>query len=46
MVEVPGIQNILRTRPLDFWQWGIPSATFSIFVLIHEEIRKFLVQKS
>ncbi|KAL4497971.1 hypothetical protein ABPG72_014828 [Tetrahymena utriculariae] len=42
LVEIPGIQIIFRTRPLHFWQWGIPAAPFAIFVLLYEEIRKYL----
>ncbi|KAL4453713.1 hypothetical protein ABPG74_009609 [Tetrahymena malaccensis] len=46
LVEIPGIQIIFRTRPLHFWQWGIPAAPFAIFALLYEEIRKYLARST
>ncbi|EAR95651.1 E1-E2 ATPase family protein (macronuclear) [Tetrahymena thermophila SB210] len=46
LVEIPGIQIIFRTRPLHFWQWGIPAAPFAVFVLLYEEIRKYFARST
>ncbi|EAR95129.1 Na,H/K antiporter P-type ATPase alpha subunit family protein (macronuclear) [Tetrahymena thermophila SB210] len=42
--EVPGFQDVFGGRPLAFWQWGIPSFPFTIFYLIWEETRKYLIR--
>lgn len=43
LLYVPGINAVFGGRPLPFFLLGIPGLTFSMILLIWEEIRKFLM---
>ncbi|KAL4465995.1 hypothetical protein ABPG74_004232 [Tetrahymena malaccensis] len=44
LVLTPGVNNVFGGRPLDFFQFMIPAAPFSILVLAWDEVRKYLVR--
>lgn len=46
LLYVPKVQDIFGGRPLPFWLFGVPAFTFSAFLLIWDETRKYLTRST
>jgi sodium/potassium-transporting ATPase subunit alpha len=40
----PGMDSFFKTRPLQF-VWWLPALTFSVFIFIYDEIRKYIIRQ-
>lgn len=45
LLYVPGVNAVFGGRPLNFFILGIPGLGFSMFLLLWEESRKFLINR-
>jgi sodium/potassium-transporting ATPase subunit alpha len=45
LLYVPGVNYVFGGRPLNFFVLGLPGLGFSMFLLIWEESRKFLINQ-
>jgi len=43
LAYVPGLWTVMGTRDVSFLHFGIPAVTFSLFMLIYDEGRKYLI---
>lgn len=43
LLYVPGVNSVFGGRPLNFFILGLPGLGFSMFLLIWEESRKYLI---
>jgi len=45
LAYIPGINDILGTRDIDFLMFGMAATPWALFMLIYDEIRKYLIRK-
>jgi len=43
LAYIPGIWTALGSRDVDFLHFGMPAVSFALFMLIYDEIRKYLI---